>query len=255
MKYTVITGASSGIGYEAALAFAEKNKNLVIAARSKEKLEQLEKEIKKINPDLDVIIKVTDLSIIDNVCKLYNELNKYTLETWINNAGFGNFEQVKDQNLEKIERMLRLNIEALTVLSTLYARDYSDAEGSCLINVSSVGGYSVVDNSVTYSAAKFYVSAFSEGMAQELSKRGAKIQVKVLAPAATETDFANTALNVNDFEYEKNSPRFHTAKEMAGFLLKLWESDKILGIVDVDTYEFKLTDPVFQFRQSQTMKN
>ena len=255
MKYTVITGASSGIGYEAALAFAGKNKNLVIAARSKEKLEELKEEIKKITPDLDVIIKVTDLSVIENVYKFYNDLKNYTLETWINNAGFGNFGLIKEQNLEKTEMMLRLNIEALTILSTLFTRDYSDAEGSQLINISSVGGYSVVDNSVTYSASKFYVSAFTEGLAQELAKRDAKMKVKVLAPAATETEFANVALGVSDFEYKRDSPKFHTAKEMADFLIKLYDSDKIVGIVDTQTYEFKLADPVFQFRQSQTIKN
>ena len=123
MKYTVITGASSGIGYEAALAFAGKNKNLIIVARSKEKLEQLEKEIKKINPDSDVSIKVTDLSVSENVYKLYNDLKKYTLETWVNNAGFGNTGLVKDQDLKKIEMMLHLNIEALTILSTLFTKD------------------------------------------------------------------------------------------------------------------------------------
>ena len=124
MKYTVITGASSGIGYEAALAFAGKNKNLIIVARSKEKLEQLEKEIKKISPDSDVIIKVSDLSVSENVYKLYDDLKKYTLETWVNNAGFGNTGLVKDQNLEKIETMLHLNIEALTILSTLFSKAF-----------------------------------------------------------------------------------------------------------------------------------
>lgn len=245
MKYTVITGASTGIGYEAALAFAGKNKNLIIVARNKEKLEHLKEEIKKINPDLDVIIKVSDLSVGENVYKLYEDLKKYTLETWVNNAGFGNTGLVKDQNLEKIEAMLHLNVEALTILSTLFIKDYSDTEGSQLINVSSVGGYSVVDNNVTYSATKFYVSAFTEGAAQELKKRGGKMQVKVLAPAATETEFANTAMGIDGFDYEKSTPRFHTAKEMAEFLMKLYESDKSVGIVDIQTYEFKLTDPVF----------
>lgn len=255
MKYTVITGASTGIGYEAALAFAAKNKNLVIVARNKEKLEQLKKEIKKINADLDVIIKVSDLSISENVYSLYNDLKNYKLETWINNAGFGNTGLVKDQNLEKIEMMLHLNIEALTILSTLFVKDYSDVEGSQLINVSSVGGYSVVDNNVTYSATKFYVSAFTEGLSQELGKRGAKLMVKVLAPAATETEFANVALEITNFDYEESTPRFHTAKEMAGFLMNLYESDKTVGIVDIQTYEFKLENPVFNFRQSQTEKH
>ena len=254
MKYVVITGASSGIGYEAALAFARKNKNIIIVARNKENLEHLKKEIKNINTDLEVIIKVSDLYVMENVHNLYEDLKNYKIETWINNAGFGITDLIKDQELKKVEDMINLNVGALTILSTLFTKDYGDVEGTQLINVSSVGGYSVVDKNVTYSATKFYVSAFTEGLAQELGKRGGKMKVKVLAPAATETEFANVALGVSDFNYGESTPRFHTAKEMGEFLVKLYESDKTVGIVDTQTYEFKLTDPIFNFRQSQTIK-
>ncbi|SFL98106.1 short chain dehydrogenase [Paenibacillus sp. 1_12] len=62
MKYTVVTGASSGIGYETALAFAARGKNLIVAARRKEQLEELKSEITRIYPDVDVVIRATDLS-------------------------------------------------------------------------------------------------------------------------------------------------------------------------------------------------
>ena len=100
MKYTVITGASSGIGYEAALAFAGKNKNLIIVARSKEKLEQLEKEIKKISPDSDVIIKVSDLSVSENVYKLYDDLKEQQNESMEILCG-DNVEPVSDRVKEE----------------------------------------------------------------------------------------------------------------------------------------------------------
>ena len=66
-KYTVITGASSGIGYETAKAFAERGKNLVIAARRKNNLERLKREILGIYPDLDIVIRSADLSVPENV--------------------------------------------------------------------------------------------------------------------------------------------------------------------------------------------
>eukprot|EP00828_Plagiopyla_frontata_P026807 TRINITY_DN34967_c0_g1_i1.p1 TRINITY_DN34967_c0_g1~~TRINITY_DN34967_c0_g1_i1.p1 ORF type:complete len:172 (-),score=16.60 TRINITY_DN34967_c0_g1_i1:108-623(-) len=116
-KYTVITGASSGIGYAASKAFAKRGKNLVIVARNKKNLEKLKMEILNDNPTLNVIVKATDLSIIQNVYQLYEELKPYELETLINNAGFGNYDLVANQNLEKIETMIRLNIEALVILS------------------------------------------------------------------------------------------------------------------------------------------
>lgn len=247
MKYTVITGASSGIGYETALAFAARGKNLILAARRTEELEKLKSKMAEMNPDLDVVIRTVDLSVTANAYEFYESLRNYQIETWINNAGFGNFASVGEQNLNKIETMIHLNIEALTILSTLYVRDYAEVEGTQLINISSGGGYLIIADSVTYCASKFYVSAFTEGLAQELKEKGAAMQVKVLAPAATETEFAKRSLDTDEFQYEGVIPKFHTAKEMAGFMLELLDSEKVVGIVNGETYEFQLRDPIFPY--------
>ncbi|WP_339288631.1 SDR family NAD(P)-dependent oxidoreductase [Paenibacillus sp. FSL E2-0201] len=247
MKYTVITGASSGIGYETALAFAARGKNLILVARRKEQLEELQSEITRIQPDVEVIIRTTDLSVIENAYSLYESLQEYPLETWINNAGFGNFASVAEQDLNKITTMLHLNIEALTILSSLFVRDYSTIEGTQLINVSSGGGYTIVGNAITYCASKFYVSAFTEGLSHELKSQGAPMQAKVLAPAATETEFAKHAFDITDFEYHGTVPKFHTAKEMAGFMLDLYDSNHVVGLVDGLTYEFELKDAIFNY--------
>jgi len=247
MKYTVITGASSGIGYETALAFAARGKNLILVARRKEQLEELQSEITRIQPDVEVIIRTTDLSIIENAYSLYESLKEYPLETWINNAGFGNFAPVAEQDLNKITTMLHLNIEALTILSSLFVRDYSTIEGTQLINVSSGGGYTIVGNAITYCASKFYVSAFTEGLSHELKSQGAPMQAKVLAPAATETEFAKHAFDITDFEYHGAVPKFHTAKEMAGFMLDLYDSNHVVGLVDGLTYEFELKDAILNY--------
>ena len=137
MKYTVITGASSGIGYAAALAFASRGKNLVLVARRQEELNGLKLKINEMHPELDVVIRKTDLSVTEDVYKLYESLQAFQIETWINNAGFGNFASIAEQNLNKIETMLHVNIEALTILSSLFVRDYSMIDGTQLINVSS----------------------------------------------------------------------------------------------------------------------
>lgn len=67
-----------------------------------------------------------DLSVSENAYRLYEALRAYEVETWINNAGFGNYESVAEQDLHKIQTMLHLNVEALTILSSLYVRDYKD---------------------------------------------------------------------------------------------------------------------------------
>ena len=246
-KYTVITGASSGIGYETAKAFAKRGKNLVIVARSTENLEKLKMEILNDNPSLDVVVKDVDLSIMSNVYELYQQLKTYEIETWINNAGFGNYESVSNQNLEKIEIMLRLNVEALAIFSSLFVHDYQNIEGSNLINISSAGGYTIVPNAVTYCASKFFVSTFTEGLARELQESNAKLQAKVLAPAATKTNFGNTANDVEGYDYDKSFGSYHTSEQMAGFLLQLYDSNKVVGRVSRESFEFELTSPLFDY--------
>ena len=246
-KYTVITGASSGIGYETAKAFAGRGKNLIIAARRKDNLEMLKKEILEERPDVDVVIRSTDLSVSENVYQLYEGLRDYEIETWVNNAGFGNYDSVADQDLDKISMMLNLNIEALTILSSLYVRDYKDVEGTQLINISSAGGYTIVPTAVTYCAAKFYVSTFTEGLAWELKETGAKMKAKVLAPAATKTEFGMVANNVREYDYDKSFGTYHTGKQMAGFLLELYDSEKVVGLVDRESFSFRLADPLFPY--------
>ncbi|WP_144490942.1 SDR family oxidoreductase [Bacillus sp. WP8] len=245
MGYTVITGASSGIGYEAALAFAARGKNLILAARRLNKLQELKKKIHDQYPDIKVVIQSVDLTNMEQVYSFYESLSDYELATFINNAGFGHFGSIGEQDLSKIGDMLHLNIEALTILSTLFVRDYEQVEGAQLINISSRAGYTVVGNAVTYSATKFYVSAFTEGLALELKEKGAKLKAKVLAPSATESEFAKRSLDVDEFEYEGNFKKYHTSKEMAACMLELYDSEKTVGIVDGKTFDFELKDLIF----------
>ena len=246
-KYTTITGASSGIGYETAKAFARRGKNLIIIARREDELEKLKKEVFELNSTLEVIIKICDLSVLSNVYQLYDGLKDYCIETWINNAGFGNYSSVAKQDLKKTEDMLHVNVEALTILSSLYVRDHKDIEGTQLINISSRGGYVIVPNAVTYCAAKFYVSVFTEGLAHELKAEQAKLHVKVLAPAATQTEFGKIANNVTDYDYDKYFSHYHTSTQVAGFLLRLYDSDKTIGTIDGETFEFSLKNSVFEY--------
>ena len=251
-KYTVITGASSGIGRETAKAFANRGKSLIIAARRTENLEALKCEILEQHPTLDVVIRTVDLSVLENVYQFYSSLKDFQLETWVNNAGFGNYDSVAQQDLEKIDTMLQLNVEALTILSSLFVRDYKDVPGTQLINLSSCGGYTIVPTAVTYCATKFYVSTFTEGLAWELIESGAKMRAKVLAPAATQTEFGKKANNVDTYNYDKAFGTYHTSRQMAEFLMKLYDSDSTLGIVDRETFQFKLRFPMFPYANSST---
>ena len=100
---------------------------------------------------------------------------------------------------------------------------------------------------VTYCAAKFYVSTFTEGLAWELKETGAKMKAKVLAPAATKTEFGMVANNVSEYDYDKSFGTYHTGKQVAGFLLGLYDSEKVVGLVDRESFSFRLADPLFPY--------
>ena len=246
-RYTIITGASSGIGAATAKAFAGRAHNLILIARRTERLNSLKEEILAAHPILDIIVKTADLSSAENVTQVYDAIKTLPIGTWINNAGFGNYGTVGASDLDKMRQMLHLNIEALTIFSTLFVRDFAEIDDTQLINISSVGGYTIVPTAVTYCATKFYVSAFTEGLAHELTARGAKLRVKLLAPAATQTEFGAVANNNAAYDYDKAFGIYHTSSQMAEFLLALYDSDQTLGIVDRETFVFRLCPPQFPY--------
>lgn len=246
MKYILITGASSGIGHESAKLFATRGKNLILTSRRKDLLESLSTQLMNTYP-IDVKVIPSDLSDPENVRRLYDSLGDYELEAVINNAGFGHYGHVSDQDITKTEERLRLDVEAVVMMSVLFVRDYRDVTGTQLINVSSAGGYIIVPNAVTYCAAKFFVSSFTEGLARELRDSGAGMRAKVFAPAATRTGFGARANDTESYDYSRAFRKSHSAEEAAGFLGRLYDSDATVGIVDRKDFSFRLCGGLFGY--------
>lgn len=247
-NYVVITGASGGIGEASARMFASKGKNLILVARREAQLNEIKASIQAEYPEIDVVVKPCDLTNIEGLPAFYQSLQTYSIETWINNAGFGILETVKEHELDRVLSMIKLNVEALTVLSILFVKDYADKAGSQLINIASLAGYMLAPMATAYCASKYFVSAFSEGLAHEMKMLGNPLQVKVLAPATTKTDFAKTAMQDDSITYGEDSlyfSKYNTPEEMAGFLYQLYQSDKAVGLVDHMQFTLSLVDPQF----------
>ena len=243
-KYVLITGASSGIGYETALAFAARNYNVIIAARRKDRLEQLKAEILAANPETDVIIKVCDLSDNVQAIELYNSVKDLDLTAVINNAGRGNRGGFIDDELCRDIDMLHLNMDAVFILSSLFARDHKDSEGAQIINVSSIGGYLVVPGSSLYCATKFFVSSLTEAIDLEMRKGGHKLRAKVIAPTTTETEYEQTANAMDEkFDYAARGGHYFTAAQMAEMILELYDSDMTVASIDFATRKLALSEP------------
>ena len=249
-KYVVITGASSGIGAAVAKKFAEKGKHLILIARRQDRLEELKYQLNQTFPKIDVVVIAFDLTQVDKLETLFYSLHSYFIETWINNAGFGLYRTVNEQSLLTVQQLLQLNVEAVALLSTLYVQNYSQQASAQLINISSAGGYTMVPTAVTYCASKFFVSAFTENLALELQQAQAPLQAKILAPAATQTEFGKVANDVSVYDYETAFPRYHTSEEMATFLIQLWESDALVGSIDRETFQFTLGNQKFNYART-----
>lgn len=248
--YTLITGASSGIGKSLAKKFASKGHNLIIVARREDKLENLKWELEN-SFKVKVIVKIYDLTKIENVDKLYDDLKQFKINLLINNAGFGDFNNIWDVDLNKMNKMVNLNITALTALTLKFIKDYKDTN-SQIINVSSIAGYRILSSAITYCATKFYVSAFTEAIDQHLKQFNSKMRVKVLAPAGTITEFGERALVKSKYsekdikELSKNFADSITSDKLAEFGYQLYLSDKTVGIVN-EKNQFNLIDPVYPF--------
>ncbi|WP_311406883.1 SDR family NAD(P)-dependent oxidoreductase [Liquorilactobacillus uvarum] len=247
MGFTVITGASSGIGYATAKEFAKKDHNLILVARNQEKLIELKKQLLKEKPELKVIIKSIDLSNINLVHEFIKFLESKDLDLLINNAGFGDAGEMLNSDISKIEKMLDLDVKTLVTLSLWFAKKYSDQLDKQIINVSSTAGYDINTRAVLYSASKNFVAAFTEGLALELKRAKFPLQAKVIAPYATSTNFANVSLDTRNFSYEKNYGKYHTPEQMASFIVQLYNSTSVVGKINAETMELELSDTLLNW--------
>jgi len=194
-KRALVTGASSGIGNAIARRLAAEGCKLVITARRADRLTALAKDLQK---KYQVAIEVFPLDLLEPgaVNRLKRALDDKGLDVDIvvNNAGFGYQEQFIGLEWEKISRLIDLDIRILTEMAHVFARDMvSRGARGHILNVGSIFSYGGVPGYATYSGAKGFVLNFTEALRAELAPRG--IQVSMLAPGVTSTEFFDTASN------------------------------------------------------------
>lgn len=193
-NYALITGASSGIGKGLAEIFASKGHNLILVARSKDKLEEISKElIQKYN--IEVIVIAKDLSVAEAPFEIYEQVKNKEVEYLVNNAGFGDFGYFHETDLNKELQMIGVNITALTALSKYFVKDMVVRGHGKILNLGSNGSFVSGPTMAVYCATKNYVLAFSEALAVELEKTG--VTVTCLCPGPTASGFQKAANNEN----------------------------------------------------------
>ncbi len=202
MKYVLITGASSGIGYEFVKLFAQKGYNLILVARSEKKLEDIATKYKK-ESAIEIITYAMDLGITNSAEKLYSCIKKRNVivDILINNAGIGDYGNIVDCENSKALTMIQLNITTLTELTMLFVKDMKQRNYGKIINVASTASFQPIPKFAIYSATKSYVLNFTGALHFEL--KGTAVSISALCPGPTATKFKKSA-NMKDSKLFKS---------------------------------------------------
>ncbi|WP_330250899.1 SDR family oxidoreductase [Nocardia sp. NBC_00565] len=187
-KTALVTGASSGIGAEFAAQLAARGDNLVLVARSLDRLESLAAELRN-RHGVRVEVIGQDLTAADAAARITNELaaRELSIDVLINNAGFGSAGRFEELAADREQDQLMVNVVALAGLTRRLIPRMLERGGGEIVNVASIAAFQPAPYFATYAAGKAFVLNFSLALWSEYSDRG--IKVLALCPGPTQTQF------------------------------------------------------------------
>lgn len=213
----LITGASTGLGKDFAKILSNKGYDLVLVARSKEKLYKLKEEL-----STNVEIEVMDLSETKNVLKLV-EKYKNEIDLLINNAGFGECGYFNEINLDTELNMIDLNIKTLHILTKEFISEFIKKDKGQILNVASSAAFQPGPLMATYYATKSYVYNLTMAIYEELRRKKSKVKISVLCPGPVNTEFnkrAKVSFSLKGLESE----------DVVSYTIKCLENNKLVII-------------------------
>lgn len=184
----LITGASGGIGLELARIHAQKGGDLVLVARSKDKLEALKAELES-EHKVNVTVMAEDLALPDAAERIFEQTEALGLQidTLINNAGFGGHGRFHERELEAEQAMMQVNMVTLTNLTHYYLKGMVARNNGRILNVSSTASFMPGPLQAVYYATKAYVTSFTQAIAEEV--REYNVTATALCPGTVATGF------------------------------------------------------------------
>ena len=188
----LITGASSGIGLELARLFAGDGSDLVLVARSEDRLRELADALAAAH-GIKAQVLSADLTRPESAGEIAEALTGLgvQVDVLVNNAGFGGHGQVATLGVRKQLDMIEVNVAALTRLTAMFLPGMLERRHGAVLNVASTAAFQPGPNQAVYCATKAYVLSFTEALAEETRDTG--VRVSCLAPGATDTQFAAQA--------------------------------------------------------------
>ncbi|MDR0829214.1 MAG: SDR family oxidoreductase [Prevotellaceae bacterium] len=188
----LITGASGGIGLEIAKLFADDNIDLLLVARTEDKLLKIKKQLET-QHQIKVYYVPADLSVLSGIKTIekYVQDNSLQVDFLVNNAGFGDYGNFYDCNIEKNREMIALNVGAAVEFNHIFLKKMVERGRGRVLNVASIAGLLPVPTMSIYGATKAFVLSFSEALWQEL--KGSGVTVTALLPGPVATNFFDRA--------------------------------------------------------------
>lgn len=192
---SLITGASSGIGRDMAFEFADRGYDLILVARSFDRLKEVKNEIIKKYDKCNVLIMKCDVSNVESVKNLYNDVRKefVNIDVLVNNAGFGDCGKFYETDLEKDISMINTNILGLHVLTKLFLQDMVKVNKGYILNIASIAGFMPGPLMATYYSTKAYVVRLTRAIAKELKVVNSKVRIAAFCPGPVNTEFNKNA--------------------------------------------------------------
>ncbi len=221
-KVVLITGASSGIGKQTAIEFAKLGSSIILVARRKNKLEQVENELKQFN--VNTLVCTCDVSKKDQVEKMSKiVLKKFnSIDILVNNAGFAIYGSVYDLSINDIESQMETNYFGMIYCTKNFLPSMLEKKSGHIVNVASVAASFGLPGIASYCASKFAMLGFSEGLKHELSGTG--VGITVVSPIMVKTTFFDHP----SFEkMPKYSPTSLNSKTVAKAIVKASNSSRL----------------------------
>lgn len=183
----LVTGASSGIGKDIAIYLDSLGYDLVLVARSKDRLKDICKSLRNAE------YYVCDLSKRDECFALYENFKNANIDFLVNNAGYGLFGYFDETDMQRELEMIDLNITAVHILTKLFLKDFVVKNKGYILNVASSAGFLAGPYLSTYYASKNYVLKLTMAINEELKKKNSNVSISALCPGPVETNFNNVA--------------------------------------------------------------
>lgn len=233
-KVTLISGASSGIGYATAIALAKRGAKIIAGARRMDRLNNLKNDIQKTGGEITILkVDVTKKEDCDNFAR--TAMERYgQIDNLINNAGLMPLSFIKKLKIDEWDRMVDVNIKGVLYCTAAAIPHMIEKKSGHIVNISSIAGRVVFPAGSVYCATKHAITAFSEGLRQELSQRY-NIRVTCIEPGVVNTELNNTITDssLEGFKAAVNKMEPLQANDIANTIVYSLESPSYMNVNEI----------------------